>query len=125
MKRIQKLTIKEIAKRAGVSKGTVSAVLNEKDTVKQATRENVLRIMKDLNYRPKGFARIMKRGDAGKSIGIIIKELNYPFYTTIAEGAKTYANSKGYSLIIASSDYNLESEKKLTSLFSAKDVIMR
>ncbi len=122
MNKIKEITIKEIAKRAGVSKATVSAVLNERSTVKQSTREHVLQLMRTLNYRPKGFARNMKYGDAGKCIGIIVKELNYPFFTTIAEGAKEYARSKGYSLVIASSDYNHESEKKFTNLFSAKDI---
>ena len=104
MNKTKEITIEDIAKGAGVSKGTVSAVLNEKKTVKPCTRENILHIMKILNYRPKGFARNLKIGDAGKCIGIIVKELNYPFYTTIAEGVNEYANSKGYSLIIASSD---------------------
>ncbi len=122
MSKTKEMTIGEIAKRAGVSKATVSAVLNEKRTVNPSTREKILHLIKTLNYRPKGFARNMKTGDAGKCIGIIVKELNYPFFTTIAEGAKEYASSKGYSLIIASSDYNHLSEEKFTNLFSAKDV---
>jgi len=122
MNKIKEITIGDIAKRAGVSKGTVSAVLNEKKVVKPSTRENILQIMKALNYRPKGFARNLKIGDAEKCIGVIVKELNYPFFTTIAEGAKEYANSKGYSLIIASSDYSHESEKKITNLFLTKDI---
>jgi len=122
MNKTKEITIEDIAKGAGVSKGTVSAVLNEKKTVKPSTRENILHIMKILNYRPKGFARNLKIGDAGKCIGIIVKELNYPFYTTIAEGVNEYANSKGYSLIIASSDYSHESEKKITNLFLTKDI---
>jgi DNA-binding LacI/PurR family transcriptional regulator len=122
MNKTKEITIEDIAKRAGVSKGTVSAVLNLKNNVKQSTRENILQVMKTLNYRPKGIARNLKHGKAEKILGIIIKELSYPFFTTIAEGAKEYASSKGYSLIIASSDYDHESEKKFTNLFSAKDI---
>ncbi|RQW81708.1 MAG: LacI family transcriptional regulator, partial [Geobacter sp.] len=122
MSKRKEITIGDIAKRAGVSKGTVSAVLNEKKVVKPSTREKIIHLMKDLNYRPKGFARNLKKGDAEKCIGIIIKELNYPFYTTIAEGVKECAKSKGYSLLIASSDYNHENEKKITNLFLTKDV---
>jgi LacI family transcriptional regulator len=121
MKKIKKITINEIAKRASVSVGTVSAVLNEKN-VKPSTKEKILHVMKSLNYRPKGVARNLKNSNAEKCIGIIIKELNYPFYTTIAEGAKEYANSRGYSTLIASSDYDLEREIKFTNLFSAKDI---
>ncbi len=122
MKGIKKVTIEDIAKNAGVSKATVSAVLNEKKSVKSTTREKVLHIMKSLNYRPQGFARNLKHGETGKCIGIIIKELNYPFYTNIAEGAQEYANSKGYTLIVSSSDYNHENEKKITNLFLSKDI---
>lgn len=118
----KEITIAEIARRAGVSKGTVSAVLNSKSKVKPSTRENILQIMKTLNYRPKGKARNLKRGNAEKTIGILVKELGYPFFTNIAEGVKEYADSKGYSVIVASSDYKLENEEKLTKLFSDMDV---
>lgn len=119
---MKKITIEDVAEKAGVSKGTVSAVINDKNTVKAATRDHILRIMKDLNFRPKGMARNLKSGGQDKSIGIIIKDLNYPFYTSIASGVKEYANTQGYSVIIASSESNHESEKKLTHLFSTKDI---
>jgi DNA-binding LacI/PurR family transcriptional regulator len=119
---MKKITIEDVAKKAGVSKGTVSAVINDKNTVKTVTRDHILKVMKELNFRPKGVARNLKNGDQNKSIGIIIKDLNYPFYTSIAAGAKEYANTKGYSVIITSSESNHESEKKLTHLFSTKDI---
>ena len=122
MKKEKEITIADIAKRARVSKATVSAVLNLKDSVRKSTRENVLQVMKALNYRPKGMARNMKYGNTEKIIGIIVKEFNYPFFTTIAEGAKEYAGSRGYSVIIASSDYDHVKEKKFTNIFSAKDI---
>ena len=122
MKKVKEITIADIAKRARVSKATVSAVLNLKDSVRKSTRENVLQVMKALNYRPKGMARNMKYGNTEKIIGIIVKEFNYPFFTTIAEGAKEYAGSRGYSVIIASSDYDHVKEKKFTNIFSAKDI---
>jgi len=119
---MKKVTIEDVAKRAEVSKGTVSAVINAKNTVKPATRDHILTIMKELNFRPKGMARNLKNGGHDKSIGIIIKDLNYSFYTSIATGAKEYANSKGYSVIITSSENDHECEKKFTHLFSSKDI---
>jgi len=119
---MKKITIEDVAKKAGVSKGTVSAVINAKSSVKQATREHILKIMKELNFRPKGVARNMKNGDRNKSIGIIIKDLNYPFYTAIAAGAKEYANKKGYAVVVTSSESDHEQEKTLTHLFSTKDI---
>jgi DNA-binding LacI/PurR family transcriptional regulator len=119
---MKKMTIVDVAKRAGVSKGTVSAVINGKDSVKPETREQVLQVMKGLNFRPRALARNMKDGGHDKSIGIIVKDMNYPFYTSIASGAREYASKKGYSVILASSEDSYESEKKLSHLFSARDI---
>lgn len=114
--------MEDVAKRAGVSKGTVSAVINAKNTVKPRTREHILEVMKELNFRPRGVARELKNGNQDNSIGVIIKDLNYPFYTSIATGVKEYANSKGYSVIVTSSENDHECERKFTHLFSTKDI---
>ncbi len=119
---MKRITIEDVARRANVSKGTVSAVINAKNTVKPATRDHILEVMKELNFRPRGVARNLKNGAQDKSIAIVIKDLNYPFYTSIATGAKDYASAKGYSVIITSSDDSHEREKKLTHLFSTKDI---
>lgn len=119
---MKKVTIEDVAKRAGVSKGTVSAVINAKSSVKSSTRDHILNVMKELNFKPKGVARNLKNTSQDKSIGIIIKELTYPFYATITTGVKEYASSKGYSVIITSSDNDHESEKRFSNLFSIKDI---
>ena len=119
---MKRITIEDVARHAGVSKGTVSAVINAKDSVKSGTREHVLEVMKQMNFRPRGGARSLRNGHQDRSIGIVIKDLSYPFYTTIASGVKDYASSKGYSVIITSSENNHEWEKKFTRLFSAKDI---
>ena len=119
---MKKITIEDVAKHTGVSKGTVSAVINAKNTVKAVTRNHVLEGMKELHYRPKGVARNLKNSRQDKSIGIIIKDLSYPLYTSIALGAKKYANSKGYSIVISSSENDHECEKKFSHLFSSKDI---
>jgi len=119
---MKRITIEDVAKRAGVSKGTVSAVINAKNSVKPETRDKILDMMKELNFRPKGVARNLKNGNQDKSIGIILKDLNYPFYTSIATGAREYAKSKGYSVIVTTSENDHESEKLLSHLFSTKDI---
>jgi LacI family transcriptional regulator len=77
-------------------------------------------VMKELNLRPKSIVKNSKNVSHDKSIGIIIKDLNYPFYTSIASGAREYANSKGYSMIITSSDDDYEYEKKFSHIFATK-----
>lgn len=78
--------------------------------------------MKEMNFRPKGGARHLKNGTVDKTIGVIIKDLNYPFYTSIVSGIKDYANSVGYSVILTSSEDDHESEKRFSQIFSSKDV---
>jgi len=119
---VKRLTIDDVAHKAGVSKGTVSAVINAKDSVRPTTRDQILEVMKEMNFRPRGIARNLKNGAQDKAIAIIIKDLNYPFYTSVATGVKDYASRRGYSVIITSSDDNHEHEKKLSHLFSAKDI---
>ncbi len=119
---MKRMTIEDVARRARVSKGTVSAVINAKNSVKPGTRDHILEIMKELNFRPKGVARNLKNGVGDKTIGFIIKDMGYPFYTSIAAGVKEHANSKGYSVIVASSDDDHQCEKMLSHLFSAKDI---
>lgn len=116
------ITITDVAKKAGVSTGTVSAVINGKNSVMAETRENVLAVMRQLNFRPRGNARILKQTDENKSIGLIIKDLNNPFYTSIAMGVKEYANQKGYLLFITSSENNHEYEEKFSHMFTLKNI---
>jgi LacI family transcriptional regulator len=113
----------DVAKRVEVSIGTVSAVLNEKNTVKQETRKNVLNAIKELNYRPHGSARNLKNTDTfADSIGLLIRELDNPFYTAIALGVMEYARNKGYLVVIASSEGDHTYEEKITHSFSGKDI---
>jgi LacI family transcriptional regulator/LacI family repressor for deo operon, udp, cdd, tsx, nupC, and nupG len=119
---MKKITIEDVARRANVSKGTVSAVINAKNIVRPGTRDRILKAMKELNFRPRGVARNLKNDPEDKSIGVIIKDLNYPFYASIATGVREYANGKGYSVVVTSSENDHESEKRLTHLFSTKDI---
>jgi LacI family transcriptional regulator/LacI family repressor for deo operon, udp, cdd, tsx, nupC, and nupG len=119
---VKKITIEEVARRAGVSKGTVSAVINAKNSVRPITRDHILAVMKELNFRPQSVARNLRAGNQDKGIGVIIKDMTYPFYTSIAAGVRKYASTKGYSVVVASSENDHMSEKKLSSMFSAKDI---
>ncbi len=119
---MKRTTIIDVAKKAGVSKGTVSAVINAKETVDPVTRDHILKVMKNLNFHPKEAPTRLRNGLEERSIGVIVKDLTYPFYTAIIAGAKEYAGSVGYSVIVTSSDDDHECEKRLVHLFSSKDI---
>jgi LacI family transcriptional regulator len=114
-------TISEVAQEAGVSKATVSAVLNDKGTVNQSTRERVLEVIERLNYRPSSLAR-RAGADRARSIGLLIKETHNPFYADIITSARKRANSEGYTLLVASSEGEYEAERRIFELLRAKDV---
>ena len=119
---MKRLTINDVAAMAGVSKGTVSAVINGRSSVNVKTRDHVVAVMQELNFRPKGQARNLKGQVIEKSIGIIIRELDNPFYTAVAMGVKKYANSKDYIVFISSSESSHETEENISQLYASKDV---
>ena len=116
---MKKITIADVAREAGVSIGTVSAVINGKRTVKATTRDKVIKVIKKLNFRPEGKAQNLKVRDDSRSICLIIKQFENPFYMDIAAGVKEYADQKGYMLFITSSEGNTEHEVRISQLRSS------
>jgi DNA-binding LacI/PurR family transcriptional regulator len=114
-------TINDVASQAGVSKATVSAVLNDSGAVKGATRDRVLSAVEVLNYRP---GQLIGRGGMhkAKSIGLLIKEIDNPYYAEIVLGARSYANGNGYTLLVASSEGEYDAERRAVELLQSKDV---
>ena len=119
---MSKPTIDDVAKRAGYSKATVSAVLNDMDTVKESTREKIRAVMEELNYRPRTTARNGFKPSKARTLGLIIKELDNPYYAQILAGARSYAHDKGYTVLSASSEGDYEAEKDIVEALKAKDV---
>ncbi|PLW76055.1 LacI family DNA-binding transcriptional regulator [Cohaesibacter celericrescens] len=81
------LTIKDVAAEAHVSVGTVSAVLNARTNVAQATRDHVEAVMERLGYEPKSAARALRRNFVS-SIGLIVPDLNNSFFSQVAQGVQ-------------------------------------
>lgn len=106
----KKSNIIDVAKRAGVSQGTVSNYLNNSAPVNQNTAEKIARAIDELNYIPDGIARGLRSGKI-KFIGIIIPELSDPYYPLIADGIAEIAYKNNYSIIIACNNYDEKQEK--------------
>lgn len=114
-------TITDVARLAGVSKATVSAVLNDTGTVKASTRDRVLSVMENVNYRPAGFSG-RASAQAGRSIGLVIKEIDNPYYGEVVTGARAAAQESGYTLLVTSSEGEYEAERKAVELLQRKEV---
>ncbi|WP_312652233.1 LacI family DNA-binding transcriptional regulator [Proteiniclasticum sp.] len=117
-----KITIKDIAKEAGVSIATVSLVLNEKDKhITEATRQRVKDAMKKYNYIPNAMAGSLVTRKTG-IIGLILPDITNPFFPGIARGAEDRANEEGYSIIFCNTDDKIEVEEKYIESLTSKMV---
>jgi LacI family transcriptional regulator len=94
-------TIFDVARQAGVSIGTVSRVLNNRDRVHPDTRERVLRAIRELDYWPNALARGLASRQT-KTLGLVIPQVNDPFFFQIVRGVEDAASAAGYNLLIAS-----------------------
>jgi LacI family transcriptional regulator len=97
------VTVQQVARRASVSIGTVSNVLNRPHIVAPATRERVLRVIEDLGYVRNESARHLRSGTA-RTIGLVLLDLANPFFADLARGVEDRASEAGYSLIVCNSD---------------------
>ncbi len=96
-------TIKDVAKRAGVTIGTVSRVLNNKKWVSEDCRKKVLVAIKDLHYKPQAHARRLRQKHS-RICGVIAPHhtsiFHSPFFTSIMEGLEEVAAEKQYRLLL-------------------------
>jgi len=102
--------IGDVARLANVSKATVSAVINSRPGVSPQTRENVLRIIKKINYRPNQVARSLSVR-ATKSLGLVIKEIDNPHFARVIKGVFNSSSRHGYTVILGSSEHSPEKEQ--------------
>jgi LacI family transcriptional regulator len=101
------MNLEQVAKRAGVSTATVSRVLNNQDLVKGKTRSKVLKAIEELRYHPNLHARTLAGGKS-KSIGVIVSNLENPFFFDIYQAVEIGAHAQGYEVVVANTDYRPE-----------------
>jgi LacI family transcriptional regulator len=95
------ITSKDVARLAGVSRSTVSLVLNKVSTVKIAaqTREKVLKAAEELNYQPNMLAQSLKT-NRSKIIGLLIPSIANPFFSSLAQSVEDFAMENGYNVFL-------------------------
>lgn len=110
-------TIKDVAKRAGVSVATVSRVVNRLGGVKADTEKRILRAMEELRYVPNALARSVA-SQKTRLISMIIPDIRNPFFAAVYTGASQIARSHTYMIMLGDSggDVKLEEELLRTSL---------
>jgi LacI family transcriptional regulator len=115
------ITIKDIAKKAGVSYATVSRAIGNKYGVKPETREKIEAVARQLGYTPNGIARGLVSKQTN-TIGLIIPDINNPFFPMVVRGIEEVAHAHGYSIFLCNSDYDVQRERHYLSLLIEKRV---
>lgn len=105
-----KVTIVEVAKKANVSVATVSRVINGNYPVKEETRENVLRVIKELDYTPNAQARDLIK-QTSTNIGVVVPSISNMFFPQVINGIEEYLNDSKYSIFLCTTNGDKSKEK--------------
>lgn len=111
-----KPTIKDVARTAGMSIGTVSRVLNQHPSVTESSRGRVMEAVRALSYEPNLAAQSM-RTRSKKAIGFMVNDIANPLFATISRHAETVFHEHGYALLLANSTGKASTEVDLVEQF--------
>lgn len=116
-----KVTIYDVAKKAGVSIATVSKVINNTGNMRETTRKKIIETIEEMNYRPNQMASALS-GKGTKTFGLLVPDISNPFFSAIARRIEDCAYEQGMTVIICSTDENAEKEKKYVDVLQGKQV---
>lgn len=121
MSKCKQTTIKEVAQEAGVSIATVSRVLNGQSGVSKELAEQVKEIVRKMNYQPNAIARALKNSES-RSIGLIIPDIENPFFPALVRGVEDAAQKNSYAVILCNTDGEPQQEEKYIKFLLSKQV---
>ena len=118
---VRAITIRDVARRAGVSLSTVSQVLNGRaGYASSATRDRVLTAARELGYRPNALARGLVTSRTG-TLGVVITDITRTFFTQVVGSIEQVASAQGYSVLLACAD-GVQPEQRALETFIDKRV---
>lgn len=112
-------TIKDVAKKAGVSVATVSRVINGGDTVKEETKKQVLAAVSELNYSPNLLGRDLRRLET-KKILVLLNTISNQFYSQVVKGIEEKAREEGYVVMVCMTHGEPEIEESYIELLKTR-----
>src|SRR5690554_2777476 len=96
------LTIRDVARAAGVSPSTVSHALSGKRTVSATTRARIERVIEELGYRPNQVAASMTTGRT-LTLGMLVPDIANPYFGQLVANVERTAGARGYTVVVGSS----------------------
>lgn len=118
---MDKITIRDIAREAGVSVGLVSMTLNGRSGVNPKTAESIMKVIKRLNYTPNKVASALRIGYK-KTIGVITPDLANHYFSDISRHIENIAYENGYTVLFGSSDDRIEKIGRLIDTFHSDGI---
>jgi LacI family transcriptional regulator len=115
------VSLRDVAKSAKVSVGTVSNVLNRPEIVAEKTLLRVRETIKELGFVPNGFARQLRFGNS-RTIGLIVPDVANPFFTEVARGVEDGANKREYAVFLCNSDESVVKEERYINVLIEQQV---
>ncbi|GAC1361099.1 MAG: LacI family DNA-binding transcriptional regulator [Ktedonobacteraceae bacterium] len=113
--------IQDVARRAGVSISTVSRVVNGNVRVNPEIARRVQLAIDELHYQPSNAARTLQK-NRSQIIGLLLSDIENPFFTTLIKGVEDVAQRNGYSIILCNSDENPARERQYVSVLCSERV---
>lgn len=107
----ERTTMKDVAKKAGVTIGTVSHVINGTASISEETKQRVWKVIEETNYTPNPMASYM-RSKKSKIIGLMLPDLNNHFFAKTASQFASLAYQNGYTVLILENSYSPEKEQQ-------------
>lgn len=114
-------TLKDVAKEAGLTVGTVSRVLNNRGYISDDAREKVRNAMKKLNYHPNEVARSLQ-GKSTNTIGLIVPHIRHPYFAEMISNIENEAYKKGYRILLCNSQSIEEKEREYIEICTGNRV---
>ena len=109
------ITIRDVARKAGVSVTTVSRTLNNRGYISKETREKIYAVIQDLNYSPNMLARSLTRAKT-QTIGLVVPSINHPFFAQIAQQIEHRFFDLGYQVLLRTTEANVGHESRILDL---------
>lgn len=114
-------TLEDIANLVGVNKSTVSRALSNHPGISEERKKEIKKIAQQLNYKPNQLARGLRAKKTGV-IGLIIPDIENPFYPEVTRKIEDLLHANGYNLMLCNSDYDSVKEKQYLNLLLSKQV---
>jgi len=108
---MKNITVEDVARECGLSRATVSRVINGADRVRPATAERVQRAIAKLGFHPNAHARALSGGPSGTLAVLLRGDVWRPYYATLLEGIEEVASREGLNVLLRSRDYLAEAPR--------------